>query len=79
MTQPTFIPPAAANLPDGALDSATAGGSHLDAFALTDYGRNFLAHALVGLQRDGWLREAPGPVPVIPEVESANTPAGVAR
>jgi hypothetical protein len=50
------IPPAASGLPDGALDSATEGANRLDAHAVTPGGRNLLAHALVQLARDGWLR-----------------------
>jgi hypothetical protein len=50
------IPPAAEGLPDGALDSATNGATALDAWAGTGHGRNFLAHALIQLARDGWLR-----------------------
>jgi hypothetical protein len=50
-----FIPPAADGIPIGALDSATQGASALDAWASTPVGRNFLAHALVQLARDGWL------------------------
>lgn len=57
----TFIPPAAEGIPVGALDSATQGASALDAWASTTYGRNFLAHALVQLARDGWLRVNPDP------------------
>jgi hypothetical protein len=60
VTDPSpFQPPAAAGLPDGALNSATTGATMLDARAGTDYGRNVLAHALVQLQRDGWLRREP--------------------
>jgi hypothetical protein len=55
-----FVPPAADGLPLAALDSATAGADRLDAMALTPYGRNLLAHALVQLARDGWLRAEPG-------------------
>jgi hypothetical protein len=55
-----FTPPAAEGLPPGILDSATDGASALDAWARTPIGRNFLAHALVQLARDGWLRAAPG-------------------
>lgn len=54
-----FIPPAAAELPAGTLESAVAGAAMLDANVDTPYGRNVLAHALVRLQRDGWLRDAP--------------------
>lgn len=53
------VPPAAAGLPLPALDSATTGASALDAWARDPRGRNFLAHALVGLARDGWLRRKP--------------------
>lgn len=56
-----FIPPAAEGLPTAALDSATSGASALDAAALTPHGRNFIAHALVQLARDGWLRRTPDP------------------
>lgn len=57
-----FAPPAAKSLPQAALDSATKGANMLDAIAGTMYGRNLLAHALVQLQRDGWLRDgAEGP------------------
>ncbi|NUP18367.1 MAG: hypothetical protein HOZ81_20245 [Streptomyces sp.] len=56
----SFIPPAAENLPVGVLDSATDGATMLDAWAKTGPGRNFLAHALVQLARDGWLRTEPG-------------------
>lgn len=55
-----FIPPAARNLPLAALDSATRGADMLDARATTPSGRNFLAHALVQMARDGWLRIEPG-------------------
>lgn len=54
----SFIPPAAEGLPAGALESAVAGAAMLDANADTPYGRNVLAHALIRLQRDGWLRDA---------------------
>src|SRR5260221_12948153 len=50
-----FIPPVAKGLPLGALDSAVKGASMLDAMATMDYGKNLLAHALLQLQRDGWL------------------------
>lgn len=56
-----FTPPAAEGLPDGALDSATAGADAVNAWALRLDGRTFLAHALVQLARDGWLRRAPDP------------------
>jgi hypothetical protein len=55
-----FVPPSAEGLPPGALDSAADGADRLDAMAGTPYGRNFLAHALVQLARDGWLRAEPG-------------------
>jgi hypothetical protein len=55
-----FVPPAATGLPLPALDSATQGADMLDAAARTPYGRNLLAHALVQLARDGWLRTEPG-------------------
>lgn len=54
-----FLPPAAEGLPLEALESATNGATALDAFAETPNGRNFLAHALVQLARDGWLRRHP--------------------
>ncbi|WP_411092251.1 hypothetical protein [Streptomyces sp. 049-1] len=61
------VPPAAHSLPDGALDSAATGADMLGAWAQTPAGRNYLAHALVQLARDGWLRREPGnawdPVP----------------
>jgi hypothetical protein len=60
MTANLFVPPAAEGLPQGALDSATEGADRLAAAALTPTGRNFLAHALVQLARDGWLRPEPG-------------------
>lgn len=53
--------PAADGLPDGALASAVEGADALDAYARTPQGRNLLAHALVQLARDGWLRPEPGP------------------
>ena len=66
MTQPNAVewnpdhyPPAAEGLPAGTLESAVAGAAIPDANAETPYGRNVHAHALVRLQRDGWLREAP--------------------
>lgn len=55
-----FVPPAADGLPLAALDSATNGASALDAWARDSHGRNFLAHALVQLARDGWLRTESG-------------------
>jgi hypothetical protein len=55
-----FVPPSAEGLPPGALDSAADGASALDAWARDPHGRNFLAHALVQLARDGWLRTQPG-------------------
>ena len=69
MTTDRFIPPAAESLPEGALDSATEGANRLDAWALDPRGRNFLAHALVQLARDGWLRTAPAAVPVPPPAD----------
>ena len=77
-----FIPPAARNLPLAALDSATRGADALDARASTPSGRNFLAHALVQLARDGWLRTEPGEGfepygdgrPARPPQEPASTP-----
>lgn len=59
MTTDLFVPPAAEGIPLAALDSATEGADRLDAAALTPTGRNFLAHALVQLARDGWLRTEP--------------------
>ena len=56
-----ITPPAAYGLPPAALDSATAGADRIDAAALTLQGRNVLAHALVQLARDGWLRREPDP------------------
>lgn len=56
-----FIPPSAEGLPTDALESAAAGATMLDAWAETPNGRNFLAHALVQLARDGWLRTTPDP------------------
>lgn len=56
-------PPAARYLPVGALDSAVTGAGRLDAWARTGHGRDVLAHALVQLAKDGWLREIPGEVP----------------
>ncbi|MDI9836234.1 hypothetical protein [Streptomyces sp. KAU_LT] len=65
--EPPAVPPAAHCLPDGALDSAAAGADMLDAWAQTPAGRNYLAHALTQLARDGWLHREPGdawdPVP----------------
>lgn len=55
--------PSEQGLPPGALDCAVQGADHLDAYALTPQGRNFLAHALHGLHRDGWLRSHPIPHP----------------
>ncbi|MFI1957017.1 hypothetical protein ACH46L_03750 [Streptomyces althioticus] len=55
-----FTPPAAEGLPEGLLTSATAGAAMLDASAHTPRMRNLLAHALVQLARDGWIRPAPG-------------------
>lgn len=58
--QPTgFVPPAADGLPLGALGSAAEGANRLDAWATDPRGRNFLAHVLVQLARDGWLRSEP--------------------
>ncbi|WP_327592491.1 hypothetical protein [Streptomyces chartreusis] len=59
-TQDAFVPPAAEGLPLAALDSATEGANRLDAWARDPRGRNFLAHALVQLARDGWLRREVG-------------------
>lgn len=55
-----FVPPAAEGLPLAALDSASEGASMLDAWGRTPYGLNILAHALVQLARDGWLRQEAG-------------------
>ena len=55
----SFVPPAAEGLPPAALDSARKGATMLDAWAEDPHGRNFLAHALVQLARDGWLRTEP--------------------
>ncbi|EMF31121.1 hypothetical protein H114_00792 [Streptomyces gancidicus BKS 13-15] len=60
-------PPAAEHLPAGLLASATAGAAMLDAAAHGPRLQNLLAHALIQLARDGWIRYAPGdgfdPVP----------------
>ena len=56
----SFVPPAAEHLPPGVLDSAANGATMLDAWAETPIGQNFLAHALVQMARDGWLRTEPG-------------------
>lgn len=56
---PAFLP-AAEGLPEGALDSAETGAAMLDAWARTPGSRNLLAHALVQLARDGWLRPVRG-------------------
>jgi len=61
MSKERFIPPAADGLPLAALESAADGATMLDAWAETPHGRNFLAHALVQLARDGWLRREPDP------------------
>jgi hypothetical protein len=66
-----FVPPAADGLPLAALDSATQGADRLDAMAITPYGRNLLAHALVQLARDGWLRTASDPLPASAPVSPA--------
>ena len=82
MTTERFVPPAAEGLPQGALDSATEGANALDAWALDPRGRNFLAHALVQLARDGWLRTAPAAVPVPPPADQTTLReriAGAAR
>jgi hypothetical protein len=65
-TTDPFVPPAAEGLPLAALDSATEGADRLDASARTPYGRNLLAHALVQLDRDGWLCPAPAAAPSAP-------------
>ncbi|MGW3971143.1 hypothetical protein ACWEFD_17825 [Streptomyces ardesiacus] len=75
-------PPAAHCLPDGALDSAAADADMLDAWAQTPAGRNYLAHALVQLARDGWLRQEPSdawdpvpdPEPIQPSPAPGATP-----
>jgi len=64
-----FMPPAAEGLPPGLLDSASAGANMLDAWGKTPYGRNVLAHALVQLARDGWIRRAPDPKAAFDVVE----------
>lgn len=82
---PLFVPPAAEGLPLAALDSATEGANRLDSLALDPRGRNFLAHALVQLARDGWLRTEPSegfePVPderATPEPQPAVSSVGQA-
>jgi hypothetical protein len=70
-TPDLFVPPAADGLPPGTLDSATQGADRLDASARTPYGRNLLAHALVQLARDGWLRPAPAAAPSAPADRAA--------
>jgi hypothetical protein len=47
-------------VPPAALESAANGATMIDAWAEDPHGRNFLAHALVQLARDGWLRTEPG-------------------
>jgi hypothetical protein len=59
MARKKFIPPAAEGLPLEALESAANGATMIDAWAEDGHGRNFLAHALVQLARDGWLRREP--------------------
>jgi hypothetical protein len=59
MAKDRFIPPASDGLPLDALESATDGATMIDSWAETPNGRNFLAHALVQLARDGWLRRDP--------------------
>lgn len=61
MAAQKFIPPAAEGLPLEALESAANGATMIDAWAETPAGRNFLAHALVQLARDGWLRREADP------------------
>ncbi|MFJ6608183.1 hypothetical protein [Streptomyces lydicus] len=56
----SFVPPRAEGLPPAALESAANGATMIDAWAENPHGRNFLAHALVQLARDGWLRSEPG-------------------
>ncbi|WP_448334025.1 hypothetical protein [Streptomyces sp. DSM 41534] len=71
-----YVPPAARHLPKDALDAATRGADMLDACALTPDGRNFLAHALVQLRRDGWLRDEAQPQATpIPEDAEATSDA----
>ena len=78
-TPALFVPPAADGIPIGALDSATHGADGADAWATTPVGRNFLAHALVRLARDGWLRADPDPAaawePVAPPAGTEENPA----
>lgn len=52
--------PLADKLPEGSVESARQGATMLNAWAETGEGQNFLAHALVQLARDGWLRPRPG-------------------
>lgn len=57
----TTPPWAAECLPLDALESAANGATMIDAWAEDPNGRNFLAHALAQLARDGWLRREPDP------------------
>ncbi|MEV5915767.1 hypothetical protein AB0M00_43655 [Streptomyces chartreusis] len=77
MNKDRFVPPAAEGLPLAALESATDGATMIDAWAETPNGRNFLAHALVQLARDGWLRRQPDPEAAfdVCEERPQNTPA----
>ncbi|MFJ1992995.1 hypothetical protein [Streptomyces asiaticus] len=72
-----FVPPTARDLPKDALDSATRGADMRDSRAYTAEGRNFLAHALLQLHRDGWLRDEAQPpdVPIPENGEPEPTPA----
>ena len=69
MANAKFVPPAAEGLPLDALESAANGATMIDAWAETPNGRNFLAHALVQLARDGWLRRDPDPQAAFDVVE----------
>jgi len=82
-TDPSFVPPAAEGFWPAVFDSATDGASALDAWARTPHGRNFLAHALAQLARDGWLRTKPGegfePVHDRDDTPEPQDPAGLRR
>ena len=69
-----FVPPTARDLPKDALDSATRGADMRDSRAYTAEGRNFLAHALLQLHRDGWLRDQAQP-PTAPIPDDADYPS----